>query len=279
MLRVKCPCGTVLTVKTESADVVKCPQCNRQLRLPKPSSRASSKRLKPPVPPELPVSPESQSPTSDLRKIQIQTTWSGMLNECKQRFGKAPRKFNRQQKRHLKVTFGLLTRLLSSSDKLCQPLSAQTSLFRDGVIVWGHLIQANSQLFQPGDRDLPGEMVYSLRSPNISPDDLAQVASQLGALKGTQPSSPSLAPIANYLTDEYIRVFGLSVPQSVSANPCLISTVYFVRHHLPDTMLSDNVLPLVVMPRQPHFAFVLPALFWPEMLLRHWQAKRPELPG
>ncbi|WP_345682580.1 hypothetical protein [Novipirellula caenicola] len=198
-----------------------------------------------------------------------------MLNESRQRFGNAPRTFSNEEKAHLRVKFSFLTRLLSSADKLCQPLAAQESVFRDGVIVWGHLIQANNQLFQPGKRDLPGEMVYALNSPNIMPEELGQVAAGLGSLKGTRPASPALAPIANYLTDEYIRVFGLPVPQAISAKPCMISTVYFVRHHLPNQLISDGLMPLVVSPRAPHFAFVLPALYWPEMLLQHWQAARP----
>lgn len=276
MRRFKCSCGTVLSVTSETASVVQCPKCNTKLRLPKrpPSpmengitaNHDSAKLIKSP-----------QTPTSHPAPVQPQTTWDGMLGECRQRFGNAPRTSSGEEKAYLRVAFSFLTRLLSSSDKLCKPLAAQESVFREGVVVWGHLVQANSQLFQSGKRDLPGEMVYSLQCPSITPDELGQVAKELGSLKGTHPASPSLAPIANYLTDEYIRVFGLPVPQSISVQQCLISTVYFVRHHLPNSVLSGNVLPLVVMPRQPNFAFVLPALYWPEMLLQHWQAVRPQL--
>lgn len=274
MRRVKCPCGTILSVKMDSAEIVQCPKCSKKLRLAKqsPSEAAGASDATEPRPR---ATNTPQPPSSPAAAVQPQTTWPGMLNESRQRFGNAPRAFSDDEKAYLRVKFSFLTRLLSSADKLCQPLAAQESVFRDGVIVWGHLIQANNQLFQPGKRDLPGEMVYALNSPNITPEELGQVAAGLGSLKGTRPASPALAPIANYLTDEYIRVFGLPVPPAISAKPCMISTVYFVRHHLPNWMLSDGLMPLVVSPRTPHFAFVLPALYWPEMLLQHWQAARP----
>ncbi|WP_283435073.1 hypothetical protein [Neorhodopirellula lusitana] len=205
----------------------------------------------------------------------LQPPWSEMLLECRQRFGDAPRDFGDAEKQHLRVAFSLITRIVSRSDGLCQPLSAQRNIFRDGVVVWGHLIQANGGLFEFGQRDLPGEMVYSLRVPDFDPAKLEKVATELVALKGKQPTSPALLEIADYLTDEMIRVFGLKVPKTISQEACLISTVQFVRHHLPNQMLSDSVLPIVVAPQPSHYAFVLPAVYWPDQLLRHWGVARP----
>ena len=110
------------------------------------------------------------------------------------------------------------------------------SVFRDGEVVWGHIIQANSQLFQPGDEDAPGELVYSLQDKNmVRTDQLAQLATRLFSLKGTTPTNPDLATIADYLTDQFIRVFGLDVPPSLcSGINCKISTTMFFRQHLPN---------------------------------------------
>lgn len=204
-------------------------------------------------------------------------TWQSMLQECQQRFGDAPRVFGDAEQRHLKVAFSWLTRIVSRSDGLCKPLAAQRAVFREGVIVWGHLIQANSGLFQPGHQDLPGELVYCLESRDISPEELGQVAANLAALKGTQPTSSDLRHIADYLTDEMIRVFGLPVSPTLSQQACLISTIQLVRHHLPNQMLVDNVLPIVVSPQSPHYAFVLPAVYWAEGLLHRWGTDRPRI--
>ncbi|EMI54584.1 hypothetical protein RSSM_03950 [Rhodopirellula sallentina SM41] len=99
----------------------------------------------------------------------------------------------------------------------------------------------------------------------------------MASLKGTQPNSNQERHIADYLTDEFIRVFGLAVPQYYPEEQYLISTVMFARHHLPNQMLSDRILPLVVAPTPPHFAFVLPAVYWPQRLLERWGAERPLL--
>lgn len=204
-----------------------------------------------------------------------ESTWAGMLQESRQRFGAAPRDFGDAEKKHLQVAFSWLTRLVSMSDPLCKPLAAQRKVFRNGVVVWGHLIQANAALFQPGRRDLPGEMLYGLKARNITVNELRDAASRVAALKGTRPDARELAEIADYLTDEFIRVFGLAVPQRLSPTPLLISTVQFARHHLPNQMLCDSVLPIVVAPTAPHYAFVLPAVYWPERLLHHWGSQRP----
>ncbi|HVX15999.1 MAG TPA: hypothetical protein VHC22_32745 [Pirellulales bacterium] len=146
------------------------------------------------------------------------------------------------------------------------------TLFTEGIVVWGHIIQANSQLFQSGVHDCPGELVYSLDDVRrVDPDRLGQVAHQLYSLKGTQPEDPELAPIAHYLTDQLIRVFGLPVPRSISPNlRCHISTTYFVRKHLPRRRLCNSLLPIVVNPREPHVAMPLPARYWPQPLIDWW---------
>lgn len=198
-----------------------------------------------------------------------------MLRECQQRFGAAPRDFGDAEKRHLKVAFSWLVRIVSRSDALCQPLIAQRNVFRNGTIVWGHVIQANAGLYQPDRRNMPGEVVYSLSNSDLTPVELASVAAQLYSLKGTRPATPGLRRIADYLSDEFERVFGLSVPATMSRDECLISTIQFARPHLPHQMLVNNAFPIVVSPQPPHHAFILPAVYWPDRLLQLWGAERP----
>jgi len=148
-------------------------------------------------------------------------------------------------------------------------------LLSGGVVVWGHIVQANGMLFENGDDDnYPGELVYSLADRNkVGPQYLAHVAERLFSLKGTRPHDPQLAPIARYLTDEMIRVFGLAVPASISPDArCQISTTMFIRKHLPQRRLCCSVLPILVNPRKPFVALPLPARYWPPEFVNWWSS-------
>jgi hypothetical protein len=149
------------------------------------------------------------------------------------------------------------------------------NLRRNGQVVWGHIIQANSLLFSPGHGDLPAEVVYSLDDSNpIAPDKLGAVAQTLFSLKHTEPKGPELASIADYLTNELIRVFGKPVPSMISGRAkCHISTIYVVRKHLPKPRqcLQQSLLPIVVHPQPPHVCLVLPSRYWPDKLVNWWQ--------
>jgi len=158
------------------------------------------------------------------------------------------------------------------TDKIMVLFQNMRTLFRDGIVVWGQVIQANSHIFEDGIYNVVGELVYSLdESIRTKPEYLQEVASALGELKGTLPDNPELKPIADYLTDERIRVFGLRVPTTISpAAQCRISSTYFVRHHLPTRRLSNTLMPIVVNPREPFVAMPLPGRYWPKSLVEWW---------
>ena len=147
-------------------------------------------------------------------------------------------------------------------------------LRRNGRVVWGRFIQANSLLFAPGVDDCPAEVVYSLDESNsILVEELDRIAGSLYALKHTQPDDPELAPIADYLTKEVVRVYGMPVPKSISPrHACRISTVYVVRKQLPSPRrkLSQLLIPIIVAPNPPHVALPLPSRYWPEALIDWW---------
>ena len=157
-------------------------------------------------------------------------------------------------------------------DKLTTLFDHLPQVFTEGTVVWGHIIQANVLMFKPGADNCPGELVYSLdRKRQVQPQYLQELAANLFRLKRTSPDDAELAPIADYLTDEYIRVFGLKVPRSVSPSvPCRISTTFFVRKHLPQKRLCKSLLPIVVLTEKPHVAMPLPECYWPKKLLEWW---------
>lgn len=159
-----------------------------------------------------------------------------------------------------------------TDDKLAVLFRHMAELFTEGTVVWGHVIQANALMFDHGEFDCPGEVVYSLAdSKKAVPKILEPIAHQIFALKGTEPNNPELAPIAEYLTDEMIRVLGLPVPSVICPKMrCLISTTFFVRKHLPERRLCSPVLPLIVNPFEPHVAMPLPGKYWPAEFIEWW---------
>jgi hypothetical protein len=194
------------------------------------------------------------------------------LHRCRSNFGEAPRRFSVWERlTYLRVPTPLWLRV-HPADGLATLFRNLDSLYSDGTVVWGHVVQANSQLFEPGKRNLPGELVYSIEDRDIvEPGDLGDVAEALFELKGTTPDDPGSKAIADYLTDERVRVFGLPVPHSVSPSVRYrMSTVYFVRKHLPQGRLCSPLLPLLVHGREPHVALVLPERYWPRDFAAWW---------
>ena len=193
-----------------------------------------------------------------------------LLEQAREALGPAPRTFSPW----LSLTYLRVPkpRWLTPRDGLVDFFRGREQLLREGNVVWGHLIQANSKLFRPGKKDHPGEVVYPL-NPNreVHLEELAEIAQRLFQLKGTSPSDRELAGLAKYLTNERIRVFGLRVPREVAPRTrCGISTVFFRRPHLPDRMLSCSFFPLVVSRQDPRLAAVVPSRYWPQELIESW---------
>ena len=188
-----------------------------------------------------------------------------ILDHCKRAMGSAPRWLIRDRFSYLRVQRPDWMREMPD-DRMKILFANYGRAFTRGTIVWGHVVQANNILFSnETDFDAPGEVVYSLTdtSPAI-PLFLEKIARQLFSLKGTAPRDPQLQPIAAYLTDEMIRVFGLSVPKSISPKAeCRISTTYFVRKHLPERRIMTPLMPLCVLPHEPFVAMPVPFKYWP----------------
>ena len=196
-----------------------------------------------------------------------------LLRKCRENFSEPPRSLSWWDRMwYLRISKPAWLHALPE-DKLTFHFENIRKLFSEGVVVWGYIIQANGFLMQRGRWNLPGEVVYSVEDAlRTTPEDLRDVSYKLGRLKGNQPSSPDLQRIAEYLTDERIRVFGLPVPASISPNlNCRISTTFFVRKHLPQRRLCSPLLPLLVHPRDPFVVTTLPQRYWPPELVEWWK--------
>lgn len=197
-----------------------------------------------------------------------------ILDQCNREFGAAPREFSFWTRWNDLPVAKPIWAYLSFNDKINTIFKHASRVFARGTIVWAHVIQANAHLLDPGDGDAPGELVFSLADPSLKPAEcLPGVAAKLFALKGTKPRDPELLTIADYLTDQMIRVFGHPVPKVISPKvPCLISTTFFDRTHLRHCYLRKPFLPVVVDREPPHVALPLPYKYWPIDLQEWWDS-------
>lgn len=184
------------------------------------------------------------------------------LFQTREIFGPPPRRFG-----FWRYFFGIWIRIppwLPITDKLFHFWLHQRRLVNEGDIVWGHLVQANTYLFTWGLNSLPGEVVFCTEPDRyVSPSELAAVARKAFRLKGTTNNSPGEQAIADHLTDELARVFGLPVPESLSPDfPCAVSTICFDRWQLPKGRIVRPFFPILVSRTEPKVAMVVPCRFW-----------------
>ena len=211
------------------------------------------------------------APTSDSFTDLPLRFYDDALHQCIDRFGCTPRQFSWSERlTYLRVPRPLWL-YIPPFDELWTLFHNLPSLFANGIVVWGHIVQANCRLFAAGNDNNPAEVVYSL-DENISLAHLRlQLAAlELMALKGTSPGDSELSNIAEYLTDELVRVFGLPVPRSISAHRLCISTTFLIRKHLPKQQVCRSLLPLIVNPIEPHVVLPLPEKYWPDDLVQWW---------
>lgn len=140
-------------------------------------------------------------------------------------------------------------------------------VLQTGKIVWAALIQANNYLFEMGDRNHGGEIVYDPEG-RMPFTDLLTASDMIAALKGKKNLEPEQQYIGDYLESERIRVFGLDVPATTLPYPLKISTTFFDRMHLPDGMLSMSYFPILL--DQAGVAVVVPSKYWTSTFRKQW---------
>ena len=194
-----------------------------------------------------------------------------LLEKTRRTFGRAPRTFPLWER----WTYLNTPRPIwcTSQDDLSHFFQAKWKLLEEGVVVWGHIVQANRLLFEPGRINCPAEAVFSLGQEfDEMVPYLGAVAHSLYELKGTSPPQSALNRIAAHLANERTRVYGLEVPSALSpVTRCMLSTIFVDRNHLPARQLLTSWFPLVVNPRPPHYAMILPERYWSPLLKVMWR--------
>lgn len=190
--------------------------------------------------------------------------------DCERRIGPPPRRFG------WFARFGYLSVPRPSwahDDQLRVVIDGfRDDILKHGKVVWGRLVQANMVLFKSGPQNAPAEVVYfPAEEPNDLLERLDVIASSLFTLKGTSGNPTQAQAIADHLTAEITRAFGLSVPANISGGKeCEISTIYVTRKHLPEGRLVTPFFPLVITPNRPRRVAILPSRYWADGLVRLW---------
>lgn len=160
----------------------------------------------------------------------------------------------------------------TEEEALWQLFENKQDVFKYGNIVWGHIVQANTLLFEPGEDDCPASVLFCPDPKQVIHFETLQSAAQrMFQLKNTTPSDPELLKIAQALTNEVTRTFGVKVPQQFSDGFSLYQASTFIaRKHLPNGVLSRPLFPLLVNSKSPFYCFPLPSQYWSNSLVEDW---------
>lgn len=207
-------------------------------------------------------------PLYDEAFYAIEGKYDQIIQQCADNLGEAPRHFKRNAN---KVEFPEWLNHYPE-DELNTFFKKHDEILENGAVVWGYLVQANLEMFESGESDLPGDMVFSFESYEImSPEYLSEVAGRVSSLKGIDPDDRLLQPIAEHLTDEYQRAYGFKIPMALSnSGQCYLSTVNFSRNHLPGGKITCSLIPLVISTSRPYVAVPLPSKYWPKDFVQWW---------
>lgn len=169
---------------------------------------------------------------------------------------------------------------LHPTDSLFETLAYADDLLRRGDVVWGYVVQANTQMFSPGPNDLPGDVVFAEdRTFDRLLSRLLRATEAICSLSGQPPQAGPYSALSAHLADDYHRAWKLPIPVAISRGaPLFLSTVLLQRNALPKRHLAASFLPLLVTPDIPAVR-VLPASLWAPDLVEAWQDLSIEATG
>ena len=175
-------------------------------------------------------------------------------------------------------------------DELYRQVEATEDLYRYGKVVWGVVIKSDAALTEPmseKERDKPftnhrvscADILFD-PSGQARVEDLQAKASQLMDAIGTvnQPSNatPDVAFYQLHCQDDTSRVFNLAYPASIAATNYRITTSWIWRRHLPNGMLSNSIVPIIIHTNayqnkaEQGEIMVLPSQLWDKAYYHYW---------
>lgn len=199
-------------------------------------------------------------------------TANELISETERKLGPPPRHlgFNEEVFSFFCTYHGLRYRW--ASDKLYMVFNSRRRLLREGEVALGMLVQANVELYSPGEYDLPASAIYSSR--RTTPDllkALSECAQRLYALKNTEPDEPEEKKFAEMITDEYRREMRVPVPKEIAGvGGVTLTTLMVFRSDLPHDYLTNSFFPMLVH-RETPATIIVPFKYWPDEILHAWE--------
>jgi hypothetical protein len=151
----------------------------------------------------------------------------------------------------------------------------QERVRRDGPVLWGTVVQANSNLFKRNNAETGASVIYS-PDPwfDRNRDALGAIARQCFAIKGRDPTDPESAAFARMLTNELTRGMRMRVPTVFTGGRKVYhSSMLMPRKHLPKGWLSGSFFPLWMDTEKTGAIVMVPAAYWPASLTMEWEGE------
>ena len=155
-------------------------------------------------------------------------------------------------------------------DSLYEQMNQLAKLYKTGKVVWAHVVQANKMLWTEEQvYSCPAEILYD-PTGRTPVSHLAEVAYELYNLKDTIPDTPDeeILEYAKHITDEFTRVIGFDIPNSISPLPLKSTTMFVWRLHVPNGVLKAS-FPILISDETPEIT-ILPAKFWSKDYYDEW---------
>lgn len=195
-----------------------------------------------------------------------------ILDECRKSFIDPPRQFDESEMMEFRVPQPDWMKK-DFRPALQELWRNEIRVFREGSIVWGHIVQAHPKLYLQGTIDYPAALIYSRDAYfDDRPGELAQMAEALGELKGSRHDHPQMQLFSDMMREEREVQLNMALPRPLTKGRAVTyTTVLVFRKHLPVAHLVLDLVPLVVHP-QLQATWILPARWWPAALLDMWHA-------
>lgn len=174
-------------------------------------------------------------------------------------------------------------------DELYRQVEATEDLYRYGKVVWGVVIKSDAELTKPmseEERDTPfanhrvscADILFDPSGQARVEDLQAKVSQLMDAVATNQlpNATPDVAFYQLHCQEDTSRVFNLAYPASIAATNYRITTSWIWRRHLPNGMLSNSVVPIIIHTNayqnkvEQSEIMVLPSQLWDKAYYHYW---------
>ena len=136
-----------------------------------------------------------------------------VLDACRRLFGPAPRQFSDLATRRYLQTSPPDWLRRQPQHPLWTSAREEASLFREGEIVWGHLLEAHGWLLNPGNIDYPALAIFRHDAGcNDCLEELNLMRLRLHELKRERPADQEVCRFVEMLDDVFFLRDGCSSP-------------------------------------------------------------------